>query len=213
MFKKTPLIASAIIAFAGAAFVAPASAQDSPWQVRVRGIVVVPDESATIEAVGGDVNIDTQVVPELDISYFFTDNISTELILAVSPHDIGAVGTAAGSFPIGSTTLLPPSLTLQYHLPFDDVFVPYVGAGINYTFFLDEDPKGPVVNDINLDDSFGWVLQTGVDINVSEKWFLNLDMKKIWLDTDARIDTTLGTVNADVNIHPWIFGFGFGYRF
>lgn len=213
MFKKTSIIAAASLAMASVMAFSSASAQDSPWQVRVRGLVVVPDESASIEAVGGTVNIDTQVVPEIDISYFFTDNISAELVLAVSPHDISAVGTAAGDFPIGSTTLLPPSLVLQYHLPFNDIVKPYVGAGINYTFFLDQDPRGPVVNDIDLDSSFGWVVQTGVDINLSEKWFLNLDAKKIWLDTDATIDTTLGTVNADVNINPWTFGFGFGYRF
>lgn len=213
MFKKTSIIAAASLALASAMAISSASAQDSPWQVRVRGLVVVPDESATIEGVGGTVNIDTQVVPEIDISYFFTDNISAELVLAVSPHDISAVGTAAGDFPVGSTTLLPPSLVLQYHLPVNDIVKPYVGAGVNYTFFLDQDARGPVVTDLDLDSSFGWVVQTGIDINLSEKWFLNLDAKKIWLDTDAEITTTLGTVNADVNINPWTFGFGFGYRF
>ena len=38
----------------------------SKWQVRLRGLVITPDESATIETIGGDVDISTAVIPELD---------------------------------------------------------------------------------------------------------------------------------------------------
>ncbi|MFZ5608964.1 MAG: OmpW/AlkL family protein [Pseudomonadota bacterium] len=207
-----------LITFAGCATVfigaSPlAQAEDSPWQVRARAIVVTPDESADISTVGGDVNIDTAVMPEVDISYFFTDNIAVELILGVSPHDITAVDTVAGAFPVGSSTLLPPTLTLQYHLPLGGRIKPYVGAGINYTMFLDEDAKGAVVNRMNLKNSFGWAAQVGVDVKLDDHWFVNADAKKLWLDTTARLETAVGPVSADVDINPWILGFGFGYRF
>ena len=59
-------------------------------------------------------SISDQVVPELDISYFFTKNIAAELILGVTRHSISGTGSLA-NLPIGKTTLLPPTLTLQYH--------------------------------------------------------------------------------------------------
>ena len=52
----------------------------SRWKVRVRGIGVVPNESATIGIIGGDANISNALVPELDFTYYFTKNIAAELI-------------------------------------------------------------------------------------------------------------------------------------
>lgn len=118
-----------------------AMAQDAPadnggtWQFRLRGIVISPDESADIEAIGGDVDISTAVVPELDITYFFNENWSMELILGTAKHDVKAVETAAGEIDLGSVWLLPPTLTGQYHFTGGN-FVPYVGAGVNLTLFL-----------------------------------------------------------------------------
>lgn len=208
------LFYAAVLAAAASGALVPASqAQENPWQVKVRALIVEPDESATIGVVGGDVRIDTAVVPEIDIGYYFTENISAELVLAVSPHDISAVGTAAGDFPVGNTTLLPPSLTLQYHVPVSEAFKPYVGAGLNYTWFLDKDHEGDVVNSVRLKDSLGYVVQTGVDYYFRDNFFLSLDAKKIWLDTKAQLGTIAGPVEADVNINPWTFSIGFGVRF
>ena len=186
----------------------------SKWQVRLRGVVVAPDESATIEAIGGDVDISTSVIPELDITYFFTKNIAAELILGTTKHDVQATDTAAGDIDLGSVWLLPPTLTLQYHFTGGD-FKPYAGAGINYTIFYGA-KVGPVADDVDYDNSVGFALQAGLDYNLNDKWFLNVDLKKIFLSTDATVNATtaLGaTVGADVDINPLLIGFGVGYRF
>jgi outer membrane protein len=50
----------------------------------------------------------------------------------------------------------------------------------------------------------------------SDKWFFNIDLKKIYLRTDATVDASsaLGaTVVADVKIDPYVIGVGFGMRF
>ena len=83
----------------------------SKWQVRLRAIAVVPNESATIQTIGGDVQIFNAFVPELDFTYFFTKNIAAELILATTKHDVKAISTAAGNIPLGDVWLLPPTLT------------------------------------------------------------------------------------------------------
>jgi len=196
-----------------------AMAQDAPadnggtWQFRLRGIVISPDESADIEAIGGDVDISTAVVPELDITYLFNENWSMELILGTAKHDVKAVETAAGEIDLGSVWLLPPTLTGQYHFTGGN-FVPYVGAGVNLTLFYGVD-EGPVVDDIEYDTAVGFALQSGFDYMLNDKWFLNFDVKKLFLNTTATVNATtaLGaTVDADVDINPWIFGFGVGIK-
>jgi len=179
--------------------------------IRGRGIVVEPDEDADISVIGGDVDIETAVMPEVDFTYFLTDNFALELIAAVSPHDVDAVGTSLGDAPVGELLLLPPTLTLQYHYPVTKRFKPYVGAGINVTFFIDEDAEGPLVTDIDADTAVAPAVQAGFDYQISGPWMLNLDVKKIFLDTDVSLNN--GAITADVDIDPWIFGFGVGYRF
>ncbi|WP_420602194.1 OmpW/AlkL family protein [Flagellimonas sp.] len=185
----------------------------SKWQFRLRGIAVTPDESADIQAIGGDVSISTAVVPEFDITYFFNENWSLELILATTKHDVEAVQTSAGKIDLGHVWLLPPTLTGQYHFTGGD-FVPYLGAGLNLTLFYGVD-EGPTADDVDYDTSVGYALQGGFDYMLNDKWFLNLDVKKLFLSTDATINATtaLGaTVGADVDINPWIIGVGVGVK-
>lgn len=184
------------------------------WQVRLRGLVIAPNESAEIEAIGGDVAISNAFIPELDFTYFFTKNVALELILGTAEHDVKAVSTAVGAIDLGKVWLLPPTLTLQYHFHAGMVH-PYVGAGVNYTIFYGVD-NGPVADKIEYDPSFGLAVQGGFDFDLSDKWFINLDAKYIWLNTTATVNATsaLGaTVGADVDINPFVAGVGIGMRF
>lgn len=198
------------VAFLAAALFLPATvayAKDAgDILIRVRGIGVVPDESGTTDALGGSVEIDNAYVPELDFSYFFTENIAAELILATAKHDVNLKNP---NVDLGSVWLLPPTLTLQYHFLPKGRVSPYLGAGVNYTIFYNE--KAGAVGDISYDNRFGLALQAGVDVKVDETWSVNFDVKKIFLKTD--VSAAGGTVNADVDIDPWIFGIGVGYRF
>lgn len=213
---KTLLLATVgVLAVAG--FSAPSFADPGDWQFRLRAISVDPEEGADIAAIGGDVDISTQVVPEFDITYFFTDNIAAELILGVTPHDVNANGTAVGDLDLGNVTLLPPTLTIQYHFNPNGQIRPYAGVGVNYTLFFNEDlPNGSALDSIDYDPSLGFALQAGADYMLNERWFLNADLKKVWINTDVTIDATTAlsaVVSADVDIDPWIFGVGIGWRY
>ncbi len=190
------------------------TSETSKWQARFRLITVIPDESATIQAIGGDASISTAFVPELDFTYFFTENWSAELILGTTNHDVEAIGTSAEDIDLGDVWLLPPTLSAQYHFT-GGKLKPYLGAGINYTFFYNVD-DGPTADEVEYENSFGFDLQAGLDYALNEKWFLNLDAKKLFLQTDVTVNATtaLGaTVGADVDINPWILGFGVGVKF
>lgn len=185
--------------------------QAGDFVVRGRIIGVLPDESASISAIGGDVKITDTWVPEVDFTYFITRNFALELIAATTRHSITATGTALGNVPVGRVSLLPPTLTVQYHPLPQSRISPYIGAGINYTFFYNSDAAGGAVNSVKYDDGFGWALQAGIDFYVTDRISVNLDVKKLFLSTDAHING--GAITAKTDINPWIVGVGMGYRF
>jgi outer membrane protein len=176
------------------------------WQVRLRVITIMPDVNDDLDA--ANVDISTAVVPELDFTYFFTKNWAAELILGTAKHNVDV--DLGGGIDLGHVWLLPPTLNLQYH--FNGTTVkPYLGAGLNYTIFYGVD-EGDVVG-MDYDNAVGFSMQAGLDYNLSEKWFINLDIKKLLLKTDVKVDTGEGILPVEVDINPLIIGVGLGMRF
>lgn len=219
---RSLLITAAAAATIAAGLATPAYAEQGDWLVRLRGIYVAPqdDSGPVLPAVPtGSVTVEDAIVPELDFTYFFTNNIAAELILATSPHDISGAGALSGLNEIADTMALPPTLTLQYHFMPNAKIRPYVGAGVNWTIFYSEDSEASLdtalggATDVSLDDSFGWAVQAGIDFDITERVFLNIDVKYIDIDTTATLDTA-GSINTvDVQIDPIVAGIGFGMRF
>ncbi len=216
----TCLCGALALAGAASAQTAPSAGSDSfvgkqanTFMVRVRGIGVLPENNSSSTSIGGGVTATPQAAPEIDFSYFFTDNIAAELIAASTRHELRATGTAVGNVDVGSTWVLPPTLTLQYHFFPHAQVSPYVGAGINGTFFYGTSANGPVVKSFSVDNAVGAAIQAGVDINVTGHWFANIDVKQIFLSTTAHLNTALGPVTAKTNLDPLVIGAGVGYRF
>lgn len=230
--KKTAL--ALLIAAAFAPSLAMAEAGD--WVVRVRAAHISPDEDSSLGkkvaqnvqsglmSTGAELKVDSNTIPEIDISYYITKNIAAELILATgSRHDVSitkaGAGAAIGNQNLGSVNVLPPTLTLQWHFMPDQTFDPYVGAGINYTRFMDNSLNTrsgalaplPIRVDRN---SWGAALQAGFDVNLKDGWLVNADIKKVWIDTDVKLNAGAGYVKIDsLDINPWVFGIGVGKKF
>jgi len=185
-----------------------------PWLVRARAIDIIPyASSGTLNVIGGSVNsISTQVVPELDFSYFFTSHIAAELILATSRHSVAANNTILGRVNLGSVNALPPTLTLQYHFLPENKLNPYVGAGLNYTYFYNAS-HGPVATGISYQNTFGAALQIGADYSIDSNWVINADIKKVYMQPNVTVNTAVGVIKTKVKINPVIVGLGVGYRF
>lgn len=222
-------LACALFCGATAAF----AQEKNELDIRIRAVAVVPQESATIGVIGGGVNISNSVIPEVDFTYYFAKNFSAELILGTTKHKVNTTGSnlsaiggsSSADINLGSVWLLPPTLTLQYHVPAGKVFKPYIGAGVNYTIFYSAD-KGTTVQGIKYQDKFAFAAQAGADFDISKKVFLNIDLKKVLLNTTATVDAAnltpagspglapvLQNINADVKIRPWLIGIGIGRRF
>ncbi|NBX03002.1 MAG: OmpW family protein [Alphaproteobacteria bacterium] len=210
--RKLLLTLLATTAIAQPALAADTSSNEGKWMLRARALDVIPDEGASITGAvtGSNIEISDQIVPELDVTYFATNNIAFELIAAITPHDVNTSTSSAGALDLGDVWLLPPTLTAQYHFTDLGKCKPYVGAGVNYTHFFGAD-KGTSVTDVSYGDSFGPALQAGVDYMLDDHWLINLDIKKIWINSDVKFNG--GAIAADVDIDPLVVGIGFGYKF
>jgi outer membrane protein len=185
----------------------------SPWQIRVRALGVITNDEGSVNGVAGsDLSYSDTVIPELDISYYFTDNIAAELILGTTSSKISGAGSLAG-VEVGKTWLLPPTLTLQYHFTDFGAFKPYVGAGINYTFFYNQSERAGFSN-LKVDNHVGAALQVGFDYMIDKNWGFNFDVKKLFLETNWSADhSTLGPLSGKAKLDPWLVGAGVTYRF
>lgn len=206
MMKKTLLAAAALCALTSGAAMAQNYPQDGKWMVRARAVHL---DSANKDSTPLDLSVNNKMIPELDISYFFTPNFAAELILTYpQKHDV-----RAGGAKIGSLKHLPPTLLAQYHFTNLGAFKPYVGAGINYTRFssVKFDPAvDAALNPSVKKNSFGPALQIGFDYALDKNWSINFDVKKVYIKTDVRsFGTKVGTFKVD----PVLVGVGLGYRF
>lgn len=201
---KKLLTSVALAAFAVSPAFAASDFKAGDVLIRGRALGVIPDESSSMN-IATNVKLSNSYVPELDATYFFTPNVAAELIAAVTPHHVSTVSGVDA----GDVWLLPPTLTLQYHFTQFDGVKPYVGAGINYTHFFGESAGSLSTPDY--EDSFGGALQAGADFPLGNNWYANVDVKKIFIQTDASFSNN--TIRADVDIDPWVVGLGVGYKF
>jgi outer membrane protein len=177
-------------------------------------IGVLPMERGSVDVIGGTPSASFAATPQLDLTYFFTPNLSLNLIAATTRHDVEVTGSALGTVDLGRVWALPPTLTVQYHPLPAERFSPYLGVGVNWTMFYGEGGgRSPGVLDVDVRNAFGFALNVGLDIEVAPNWVVNLDVKKLFLRPDVRVDTVLGRLNANADLDPWIFGIGVRYRF
>lgn len=175
-------------------------AAQAEGMLRVRAINIMP--SASSDPVTG-VDVEDKLAPDIDLSWFFSKNLAVELLLTIpQSHEVTLNGSS-----LGEAEHLPPTVLMQYHLPVNPRFQPYVGAGINYTFFTDRKLDGGLELESG---SFGPALQAGFEVPLDNGWFLNLDVKKIWIDADV---SSSGGFVTHVEINPLVLGAGAGWRF
>jgi len=66
---------------------------------------------------------------------------------------------------------------------------------------------------MDYDDTVGFSMQGGLDFDLNDYWFLNLDIKKLLLKTDVKVYTGEDIIPVEVDINPWIVGVGIGVKF
>lgn len=217
--KKTLLTIALLSSFSTVALANQAG------DILIRGGVtmVSPDsgKSAVLLA-GADsglaLSVDDNAQLGLNFVYFFDNNWAIEL-LAATPfdHDIklhaGDVTTT-----LADTKQLPPTLSALYYFDTGSVIKPYVGLGINYTIFFDnsftDTYSAAGFSDLELDNSFGYSMQIGVDYEIDKSWSVNASARYIDISTDATFAVggdNIGSSSVDVN--PMVYSVMLGYKF
>ena len=236
--KKALTITLAVALVGGA--VTTQAYEQGDWILRVGATTVDPDtDSDDINLPGGlvakaEVDKDTQlgIIP----AYMVTDQFAFE-VLAATPfeHDIEAQGVGAikgTNLDAGSTKQLPPTVSVQWYPRGGQTgWQPYIGAGLNYTVFFDEDVDNQLIGllgdltdgavngaDLDLDDSWGLALQAGVDVPINDRWAVNVGVWYLDIDTTAEITAkangaTAAKVKFDVELDPWVYNIGVAYKF
>ncbi|HEX4910506.1 MAG TPA: OmpW family outer membrane protein [Permianibacter sp.] len=185
-----------------------AYAEESPWLVRFRALNLDMDSQSSGEVLPADaISVNDKVIPDINISYFFSPSWAAELVLTIpQEHDVKVEGVGK----IGTFKHLPPTFTLAYHFNEGGDFRPYVGAGVNYTLFMDEDMNVGAAEVTLENDSIGAAYRAGFDWAINKDWLLNVDVKKIMIGTDVYLN---GTKISSLDVDPLAIGVGLGWHF
>lgn len=199
--------------------------------VRAGAISVDPQESSSdiwVGALGTDVagtkaTLDSDTQLGLNFAYMLTNNIGIEL-LAATPfsHNVSVKGMPGGfaglNGKLGELKHLPPTLSVVYY-PLDAASAcqPYVGAGINYTWFFDtklsSDAQDKGFSGLDMQESWGLSAQIGMDYMLTDNIMLNAQMRYIDIDTTGTTSFGGSKVKVDVDVDPMVYMVGLGYKF
>lgn len=227
--KNMPVMGTVLAMAMAATFSAHAAIEKGDILIRAGAVMVAPNESTDgIQAGGtnleGDLSVDNNTQLGLNFAYMMTDHVGIEL-LAATPfsHDVSVKGSPANkdslNGSLGNVKHLPPTLSLLYYpMANESKFQPYVGVGVNYTFFFDDSVSSSASNkgfsNLSLDDSWGWAGQVGMDYFITDNITLNAQVRYIDINTDASVDLEgVGKLDVDVDIDPWVYMIGVGYKF
>jgi outer membrane protein W/outer membrane protein OmpA-like peptidoglycan-associated protein len=183
-----------------------------PWIVRLRGADLVPRSRSDALSFSGpapqmvpadETRTNSTWAPEFDLEYFFNSHWSAELALDLPrAHELSLTGARVGTF-----RLMPDYLTAKYNFNPEGTFRPYLGAGLNLSSFYDQSVSPALALSRT---TTGPAAQAGFDVQLSEHWLVNLDVK--W----ARARPAVGFAGAPVgqlHLDPMLYGIGVGYRF
>ncbi|MEH6383784.1 MAG: OmpW family outer membrane protein [Colwellia sp.] len=231
--KKSLLTLAVLSSLSITAMAADYKAGD--FVVRGGATMVNPDSDKSgvyVEALGGNtplsVSVDDNTQLGLNFVYFYDNNWAIE-VLAATPftHDItihdpqsisgGLFGANVDGATLAEVTQLPPTISALYYFDNASSVKPYVGVGVNYTIFFDEDfkstPENLGFNDLELDGSFGFSLQVGADYLINDKWHINASARYIDINTDATFKIGDIKGSASVDVDPMVYSIMLGYKF
>lgn len=128
----------------------------------------------------------------------------------VSTSNVPA-GSLEGLPNLGTDTFSVFTLTATYHPLRGRVISPYLGGGVAQQHVWRV--KDELATNLRIGDSFGPVIQGGVEVNVTPRLGLFADGKKAFYEADASGDIGPTRVTARARLDPVILSAGAVFRF
>ena len=200
-----------------------AMAQERPDRFFLRGGPAFStfDATAKVEVKGaqvpgGDASVKNNTGFAVEGGWFFLRDWSLSLTVGIPPtariHGDGSLSSAGL---LGSAHYGPAALDVQYNVPTDGPFRPYIGAGYNYTLVYHV--RGSAIRDLRVSDGNGPLVQAGAEYRVGRHMAVFADVKKIWVAVDAKgvTDTPGGPLpaHARLALDPIIINGGISWHF
>ncbi|MFK7815803.1 MAG: OmpW family protein [Gammaproteobacteria bacterium] len=192
------------------------------WFARIGPALIEPNDSSNdVEGLANTgVRVDNNITLGFTIGYMLTSKYAVELLgVTPSKHDLRGKDGISALGKIADVDVFPPTLSFQYHFDGSSKFHPYIGVGINYTYFPDEHVTSSLENalggntKLDIDDSWGLAAQIGMDYSLNDKWFINSALWYVDIDADATLKTNGMSRDIDIDIDPWVLFAGIGRKF
>jgi outer membrane protein len=205
--------ALALTALAGAAGAEEARGKRAgDFVVGLGAVGVLPERGGRTTPDVGRPQASDSASPLLDGTYFVLPSIAFNLIAASSQHDVSTRMANGRDLALGRTWVLPPTLTMQYHPLPASRLSPYVGVGLNVSFFYGYGgTMAPGLNRLRIDTTVGPSFNVGVDYEIAPNWLVNIDAKKILMRPSLSVNS--GAVTGRAELDPWVVGAALRYRF
>jgi len=194
--------------------------ESGDWLVRVGASSYHPKgknggfDNPSLPGTEMELDVEHGVGFEMSVTRMFTDHWALEFMAtAPTEHDLKYEHgkTLEGLGWVGSVDRTTLMLNAQYHFNPAGRFQPYLGAGVQYSFFSGEKAFGPLEGStLRLNDSIGPGIQVGLDAFLSERVFLNVDFRYLGMDSKLKVD---GIKITDVELTPFAWALHVGYLF
>lgn len=233
--KKTLTTLGTAVALSAGVMSLPAVAYEpGDMLVRFGAVHVAPNESSNTLLIDGSSSVfpkseatvgdDTQF--GISFTYLINQHVGVE-VLGATPfkHEVKVKGLGGGlDGKLADVKHLPPTVSLQYYpMGAGSKWQPYVGLGLNHTFFFDEKLTSERKSDaqkfsnLKLKSSTGLTGQVGIDVALTERLFVNAAAWYMGIDTTATVDgpkaLNVGQTKVKVQIDPMVYMLGLGVKF
>ena len=176
-------------------------------------------------------SIETVLGPPLRVRFRATGTLADQ---SIAPEALGIpTGVPAFGSELGEVDALPPMVTAVVRVADLGPVHPYVGTGVGVVIHRNARLTNPILTEVgeprfDVDPSFGWVLQSGIDVALWRRLYARVDVKYVAFMrahgtvTDLRVRTPglpllesaeVGTATMDVWINPLTVLFGAGVDF
>src|SRR2546428_4830300 len=152
------------------------------------------------------------------INYFFTDRVSLEAKISAlaSKMRVRVIGSDFVAIAdLGYAQIYPISAILQWHMLERGAIRPYVGAGVSHVILhnFSKSVGNTGATGIKFKDPTGFVVDGGLELNLSKRRGLFGDARYIPIETDSRATFTGTSAALKMPVRPLIVSAGLPYHF